>query len=73
MTLWSPLYCVCVSAQILELLVQKSLTSANPDYTRPGDAFRRVMECVASGIFLPGIYRVYSNKWSLLVRDVYVD
>ena len=43
-----------VSAQILELLVQKSLTSANPDYTRPGDAFRRVMECVASGIFLPG-------------------
>jgi zinc finger RNA-binding protein len=39
---------------ILELLVQRSLTSANPDYTRPGDMFRRVMECVASGIFLPG-------------------
>ena len=34
--------------------MQKSLISANPDYTRPGDVFRRVMECVASGIFLPG-------------------
>jgi zinc finger RNA-binding protein len=40
----------------LELLVQKSLMSANPDYTRPGDVFRRVMECVASGVFLPGGY-----------------
>lgn len=49
-------HCSCVSAQILELLVQKCLTSANPDYTRPGDAFRRVMECVASGIFLPGMF-----------------
>ena len=41
---------------MLELLVQKCIFSANPDFTRPGDVFRRVMECVASGIFLPGIY-----------------
>ena len=27
--------------------------SANSDFTKPGDVFRRVMECVASGLFLP--------------------
>ena len=43
-----------LSAQMLELLVQKSIVSATPDFTRPGDVFRRVMECVASGLFLPG-------------------
>lgn len=52
---------VSLSTQILELLVQKCLTSANPDYTRPGDAFRRVMECVASGIFLPGMVDSINN------------
>ena len=34
--------------------MQRCLVSANHDYTRPGDVFRRVMECVASGVFLPG-------------------
>lgn len=42
--------------------MQKCLTSANPDYTRPGDAFRRVMECVASGIFLPGMVESFGYK-----------
>ena len=39
---------------MLILLVQKCIVSASHDYTKPGDVFRRVMECVASGIFLPG-------------------
>lgn len=39
--------------QILQLLVQKSIVTANSDFTKPGDVFRRVMECVASGLFLP--------------------
>lgn len=38
----------------MQLLVQKCIVSANSDYTRPGDVFRRVMECVASGLFIPG-------------------
>ena len=42
--------------QMLELLVQKCITSATPDFTKPGDVFRRVMECVASGVFLPGMH-----------------
>ena len=36
------------------MLVQKCIVSANSDFTKPGDVFRRVMECVASGLFLPG-------------------
>lgn len=40
--------------QVLQLLVQKCIVSANSDFTKPGDVFRRVVECVASGIFLPG-------------------
>ena len=39
---------------MLELLVQKCIASANPDFVRPGDIFRRVIECIASGVFLPG-------------------
>lgn len=35
--------------------MQKSVVSASPDFTKPGDVFRRVMECVASGLFLPGV------------------
>lgn len=40
--------------QVLQLLVQKCIVSANSDFTKPGDVFRRVVECVASGLFLPG-------------------
>ena len=39
---------------MLQLLVQKCIVSANSDFTKPGDVFRRVVECVASGLFLPG-------------------
>ena len=34
--------------------MQKCIVSANSDFTKPGDVFRRVMESVASGLFLPG-------------------
>lgn len=34
--------------------MQKCIVSANSDFMKPGDVFRRVMECVASGLFLPG-------------------
>lgn len=34
--------------------MQKCIISANPDFKKPGDIFRRVIECVAGGIFLPG-------------------
>lgn len=43
---------------MLELLVQKCITSANPDFLRSGDIFRRVIECIASGLFLPGILSI---------------
>ena len=33
--------------------MQKCIVTANSDFTKPGDMFRRVMECVASGLFLP--------------------
>ena len=39
---------------MLELLIQKCIASANPDFVRPGDIFRRVIEGIASGVFLPG-------------------
>ena len=39
---------------MLELLVQKCIESAKADFMRPGDIFRRVIECIASGVFLPG-------------------
>ena len=40
--------------QIIELLVKNCIATANPDFCRPGDIFRRVIECMASGLFLPG-------------------
>ena len=36
----------------LELLVEKSLSSATQSLS-PGDALRRVLECVSSGVLLP--------------------
>lgn len=44
---------------MLELLVQKCISSANPDFMKYGDIFRRVIECIASGLFLPGIVTDY--------------
>ncbi|KAK2164091.1 hypothetical protein NP493_1432g00005 [Ridgeia piscesae] len=45
---WSPL-----PQWSMELLVEKCLGSGGPNMT-PGDSLRRVFECMASGILLPG-------------------
>lgn len=52
--LWNGLCNEAFIFQVLQLLVQKCIVSANSDFTKPGDVFRRVIECVASGLFLPG-------------------
>jgi hypothetical protein len=44
---------VLYSFQSLELLVEKCLSSAEQPLG-PGEAFRRVLECISSGIILPG-------------------
>lgn len=45
--------CVCVSPQAMELLVEKAISSASAPLS-PGDALRRVFECISSGILLSG-------------------
>ncbi|CAG12561.1 unnamed protein product, partial [Tetraodon nigroviridis] len=45
--------CVCVCVQAMELLVEKAISSASAPLS-PGDALRRVFECISSGILLPG-------------------
>lgn len=47
------LTCVCVCVQAMELLVEKAISSASAPLS-PGDALRRVFECISSGILLPG-------------------
>lgn len=42
---------LCVQA--MELLVEKAISSASAPLS-PGDALRRVFECISSGILLPG-------------------
>jgi len=42
-----------LSQWAVELLVEKCISSG-PPASSPGDAFRRVFECLASGILLPG-------------------
>ena len=37
----------------MELLVEKCVSSGGANMS-PGDALRRVFECIASGILLPG-------------------
>lgn len=44
---------VSSSLQAMELLVEKVLSSAS-SRLRPGDAMRRVLECVATGTLLMG-------------------
>ena len=44
--------------QAMELLVEKCVSSGGPAMS-PGDALRRVFECIASGIFLPGMFSSY--------------
>lgn len=50
------LFCPC-PAQAMELLVEKALSSAKRPLS-PGDALRRVLECVASGMLLAGQFPV---------------
>jgi len=45
---WAPL-----NEWAMELLVEKCVSTAGPSVA-PGDALRRVFECIASGILLPG-------------------
>ncbi|KAL5005395.1 hypothetical protein ScPMuIL_018851 [Solemya velum] len=45
---WSPL-----NEWAMELLVEKCVSSGNAN-SSPGDALRRVFECIASGILMPG-------------------
>ena len=40
--------------QAMELLVEKCVSSSSGGNLNPGDALRRVFECIASGILLPG-------------------
>lgn len=42
-----------VSVQAMELLVEKAISSASAPLS-PGDALRRIFECISSGILLPG-------------------
>ena len=51
----------CISHQVpsvlqaMELLVEKCVSSAGSN-CNPGDALRRIFECIASGMLLPGTY-----------------
>jgi len=45
---WAPL-----NEWAMELVVEKCVASGGPNMS-PGDALRRVFECIASGILLPG-------------------
>ena len=43
-----------IHLQAMELLVEKCVSSSGGNLN-PGDALRRVFECIASGILLPGM------------------
>lgn len=42
----------------MELLVEKAISSASSPQS-PGDALRRVFECISSGIILKGKFSVF--------------
>jgi zinc finger RNA-binding protein len=48
----------CFTQWALELLVEKCISSGPPTPS-PGDAFRRIFECLASGILLPGMQGIH--------------
>ena len=52
-------FLICLSAQAMELLVEKSLSSSEHPLG-PGEAFRRVLECLSSGVFLEGEFHACS-------------
>ena len=47
------MFCVAICRQAMELLVEKCVSSGGGQMS-PGDALRRVFECIASGLLLPG-------------------
>ena len=47
------------NTQVQELVVQKCIASANP-----GDVLRRLIECISSGMILPG-----TNIWFVCIHD----
>jgi hypothetical protein len=57
--------------QAMELLVEKCVSSGG-GHLNPGDALRRVFECIASGVLLPGkisklitvYFMEYFYQWS---------
>lgn len=49
----------------MELLVEKAISSASGPMS-PGDALRRVFECISSGILLPGKIWV-KNKYNFYI------
>lgn len=53
------------SVQAMELLVEKAISSASAPLS-PGDALRRVFECISSGILLPGKILYYLTHSELL-------
>lgn len=56
--------------QAMELLVEKAISSASAPLS-PGDALRRVFECISSGILLPGktLPHCSGERWSVSVCD----
>lgn len=61
----SNIFCSSVcSVQAMELLVEKAISSASAPLS-PGDALRRVFECISSGILLSG--KVVWLSFALLV------
>jgi len=53
---------LCATFQPMELIVEKAINSCFESIPSPGDALRRVMECIASGILLPGKTYYYQVK-----------
>lgn len=54
----------------MELLVEKAISSASAPLS-PGDALRRVFECISSGILLPGKIFSYIFISVILIRLLY--
>lgn len=59
----------CVQA--MELLVEKAISSASVPLS-PGDALRRVFECISSGILLPGEVPVFLYVYHYLLLKMHV-
>lgn len=55
--------------QPLELICEKAIATCNRPLG-PGEALRRVMECIASGILLPGQWAVHLH-FHIIESEVY--